>query len=46
MKMVVALNQFEVIMGESFRMLDLRGSVRSMGYHTPFQPLGLPNKTV
>ena len=32
--------------GESFRMLDLRGSMRSMEYHTPFQPLGHPNKMV
>ena len=31
---------------ESLRMLDLRGSVRNMGYHITFQPLGLPKKTM
>jgi len=32
--------------GVSFKMLDLKGFVRNMGYHIAFQPLGLPNKTV
>jgi len=32
--------------GVSFKMLDLKGFVKNMGYHIAFQPLGLSNKMV